>query len=145
MTSSELFAQLILMGILVFFASKAWRNFKLAAKEFSDVWSKDPLAKQLSFFQLLMALASGSSFSLQSKIIKEYTSAAIGCLLVVLVLFFQGKQIYPLTVQLIDETPIGGEILFEGDGMQNSQSPQSPSQSELPNKTLQPTTNASPD
>ncbi len=142
MTYSELFAQLILMGVLVFFAARAWRNFKLAAQEFSDLWSKDPLAKQLSFFQLILALGSESSFSLQSKIIKEYTSAAVGCLLVILVLLFQGKQIYPLTVQLIDETPIGGDILFEGNGMQNSQSP---SESELPNKSLQPTADASAD
>lgn len=140
MTSSELFAQLILMGVLVFFAYKAWQNFKLAAKEFSDLWSKDPLAKQLSFIQLILALGSESSFSLQAKIIKNYTSAAVGCLLVLLVLFFQGKQIYPLTIQLIDETPMGGVILFGGEGMENSQSP---NQSELPNKSLQPTANAS--
>ena len=131
MTSSELIAQFIVIGALVFFIAMAWRNIKRAAKDFSALWSSDPAAKQLSFFQLILAVATKSSFTKQSEVIRACASAATGCIFIVLALLIQGKQIHQLTISIIDSTPVGGRVIFSEEDMEHLRSA---NQEKAPNK-----------
>ena len=131
MTSSEFIAQFIVIGALVFFIAMAWRNIKIATKEFSVLWSTDPAAKQLSFFQLLLAVVTKSSFSQQSKNMKACASAAGSCICVVIVMLLQGKQIHQFTISLLDETPIGGKVIFTEKEMEHLRNA---NQDKAPNK-----------
>ena len=115
MTLSEFIAQFIAMGIIGILFYFFVRNGKLAMKEFSTLWIQNEDAKILSFPQLLLAVATKSSFVQESKLFRQFFSASLGCLIATIFIILQGKMLYSMAVTAINDSPAGDIVIFTED------------------------------
>tara|TARA_R110001592_G_scaffold360751_1_gene669683 strand:+ start:110 stop:424 length:315 start_codon:yes stop_codon:yes gene_type:complete len=90
----------------MFFVHFAWRNLKLAAREFSSLWVTDEDAKKLSFTQLATAILTKSKFVGQTKSLRTYLSAGLGCLMIMLVLAANFNVVLKSVYELYSGVPL---------------------------------------